>query len=124
MRRAALGRIAMAWSRHATVSCMTTAFVILISLNAMSSSLRCRKALQVTDAIERDLAIHAVRCNAALFRAGLEHFGKRPAQEWSLTDCISYRVMESTGITDAFTGDAHFEQAGCKALLRPSPPAN
>jgi len=35
-----------------------------------------------------------------------------------LTDCISFVVMEESGITEALTGDHHFEQAGFVTLLR------
>jgi len=53
-----------------------------------------------------------------LFRAGVEFFGRRPDKAWSLTDCISFVVMERRGIREALTGDRHFEQAGFKALLK------
>lgn len=36
----------------------------------------------------------------------------------SVVDCISFVVMEEEGITDALTGDRHFEQAGFIALLK------
>jgi len=39
-------------------------------------------------------------------------------KEWQLTDCISFIVMEDKEITDALTGDHHFEQAGFTALLK------
>jgi uncharacterized protein len=39
-------------------------------------------------------------------------------KEWSLTDCISFVVMTELGLTEALTGDHHFEQAGFRALLR------
>ena len=42
----------------------------------------------------------------------------RHDKDWSLTDCISFVVMEDQRITDALTGDRHFEQAGFKALLK------
>ena len=41
----------------------------------------------------------------------------RSDKKWSLTDCISFVVMEDYGIQDALTGDRHFEQAGFRALL-------
>ena len=36
---------------------------------------------------------------------------------WSLTDCISFVVMQDHGIVEALTGDRHFTQTGFVALL-------
>jgi predicted nucleic acid-binding protein len=52
-----------------------------------------------------------------LFAEGLALFLSRPDKEWSLTDCISFMVMEKRGIRQAFTADKHFAQAGFEALL-------
>ena len=52
-----------------------------------------------------------------LFERGLALYNARPDKEWSLTDCISFVVMADEGLTDALTGDRHFEQAGFTALL-------
>src|SRR6266851_7667037 len=48
---------------------------------------------------------------------------QRLDKEWSLTDCISFVVMERRGISRALAHDQHFEQAGFEALLRRDPPA-
>ena len=53
-----------------------------------------------------------------MFDKGVGLYAARPDKDWSLTDCISFVVMQEHGITDALTGDHHFEQAGFKALLR------
>ena len=37
---------------------------------------------------------------------------------WSLTDCISFMVMDDEGLKEALTADRHFEQAGFTALLK------
>lgn len=39
-------------------------------------------------------------------------------KDWSLTDCISFVVMEQHGISEALTADHHFEQAGFTVLLK------
>jgi hypothetical protein len=52
------------------------------------------------------------------FDAGVALFAQRPDKHWSLTDCISFIVMRREGLTDALTGDHHFEQAGFNALLK------
>ena len=53
-----------------------------------------------------------------LFQSGSALFTQRLDKDWSLTDCISFVVMRQHGITEALTGDRHFEQAGFKALLK------
>ena len=53
-----------------------------------------------------------------LLRRGRELYAARPDKEWSLTDCTSFVVMTDRKLTDALTGDHHFEQAGFNALLK------
>lgn len=53
-----------------------------------------------------------------LLQKGVDLYAQRPDKEWSLTDCISFVVMAQEGITEALTGDRHFEQAGFIALLK------
>ena len=52
------------------------------------------------------------------FARGFDLYARRPDKSWSLTDCISFVVMTDRGLTEALTGDHHFEQAGFRALLR------
>jgi uncharacterized protein len=62
--------------------------------------------------------ITIVSASREWFNEGLELFANRADKEWSLTDCISFVVMQKEGITEALTGDRHFEQAGFVALLK------
>ena len=59
-----------------------------------------------------------VAANHELFDRGANLYSSRPDKQWSLTDCLSFVVMEQFGIKDALTGDQHFEQAGFVALLK------
>ncbi len=63
-----------------------------------------------------DVAV--VSCTDHLLDEGISLYAQRPDKEWSLTDCISFVVMRRDGITEALTGDHHFEQAGFVALLK------
>ena len=49
---------------------------------------------------------------------GIALYAERPDKDWSLTDCISFVVMREMDISEALTGDRHFEQAGFTVLLR------
>jgi hypothetical protein len=48
----------------------------------------------------------------------VDFFEQRQDKDWSLTDCLSFVVMQDEGITRALTGDRHFEQAGFIVLLK------
>lgn len=59
-----------------------------------------------------------IPADTRLFQRGVNFFEQRPDKGWSLTDCLSFVVMRDEGITQALTGDKHFEQAGFTALLQ------
>jgi predicted nucleic acid-binding protein len=52
-----------------------------------------------------------------LLHRSLEFFSRHHDQSWGLVDCASFIVMQERGITEAFTSDRHFEQAGFRCLL-------
>jgi predicted nucleic acid-binding protein len=68
--------------------------------------------------LRSDPDVQCFPCDDALMVAGLDLFGQRLDKEWSLTDCISFVLMQREGVTEALTGDRHFEQAGFVALLK------
>jgi predicted nucleic acid-binding protein len=74
--------------------------------------------LRTVAELRADPEVSIVRFDSELFEAGLQLFAARADKDWSLTDCISFVVMQRHGITDALTGDHHFEQAGFRALLK------
>ncbi len=50
--------------------------------------------------------------DVASFDAGMLLYSRRPDKQWSLTDCISFAVMERNAWMEALTFDRHFKQAG------------
>jgi len=63
--------------------------------------------------------MNRMRPRAGLPRTrGVTLYASRPDKQWSLTDCISFEIMRERGVTEALTGDHHFEQAGFMALLK------
>lgn len=53
----------------------------------------------------------------SLMERALQLYADRPDKTWGLVDCASFVVMGDEGITEAFTTDRHFEQAGFERLL-------
>jgi uncharacterized protein len=53
-----------------------------------------------------------IHVDSALFGAGWQHLQTRPDKTYSLTDCISFILMQRHGVREALTFDHHFTQAG------------
>jgi predicted nucleic acid-binding protein len=74
--------------------------------------------LALVDELRSGHRVVIIPCEQSLMESGLDLYRRRPDKEWSLTNCISFVVMERDGIREALTGDHHFEQAGFVALLK------
>ncbi len=109
---------AMTSARQPMGPMITTRWVLMEVADALAAS-TCRKQMAAfISALEADANVRLVEAQLNLFQRGLELYDQRPDKAWTLTDCISFVVMADEGLTDALTGDHHFEQAGFKALLR------
>ncbi len=107
---------AMKLTAHLQPRIVTTAWVLTELAAAMSAPAKRERFLILFDVLSASDEVKLVPASAELFDAGLALYRSRPDKGWSLTDCISFIVMEREGLTEALTGDHHFEQAG--ALLR------
>lgn len=97
---------------------VTTEFVLIKVADALSHP-RTRGALcNFVKYLRRQPNVEIVPATGELFESGLQLFADRPDKRWSLTDCISFHVMQDRGMRDALTGDHHFAQAGFNALIR------
>ncbi|MGC2628082.1 MAG: PIN domain-containing protein [Candidatus Udaeobacter sp.] len=96
---------------------VTTEWVLTELADGLSGISNRQAFVDVHRALRSDPTVIIIPSSNELFAAGVERYATRPDKEWSLTDCISFVVMEREGLTDALTGDRHFEQAGFKVLL-------
>ena len=71
------------------------------------------------DALRADPNVEIVALDRTLFEAAYRLFKERADKDWSITDCISFVVIQERGISEALTADQHFVQAEIKALLFP-----
>jgi predicted nucleic acid-binding protein len=117
----ALHETARAWSKSLSGPFVTTEYVLLEFVNRLSQSSLRQRAHALTSNLSTNPAIRVIPGSAELFQQGLRLHADRPDKAWSLTDCISFVVMESLKTSEALTFDQHFEQAGYAALLRRMP---
>jgi predicted nucleic acid-binding protein len=96
---------------------VTTRWVLTEVGDAMAEPAHRQRFVKLMTAIEDDPNTALVLASEDVFHAGIELFSQRLDKRWSLTDCISFVVMQERGISEALTGDHHFEQAGFVALL-------
>jgi predicted nucleic acid-binding protein len=120
-RKDALHVRAAAWSRSVKESLLVTEYVMVEAVNALSKSSERPRVPALLEHLRTSPQYEFLAASQELFDAGLELHSERPDKEWSLTDCISFEVMEARGITRALAYDHHFEQAGYIALLRRDP---
>jgi predicted nucleic acid-binding protein len=97
---------------------LTTEFVILELANSFAHAAGRATVTNFVRSVRNDRNTTIVPASSELVQRGFEMFSQRPDKEWSLTDCISFVVMQDHGVAEALTADGHFEQAGFKALLR------
>lgn len=82
-----------------------------------------RKAVGLVRSLRQSQAVRVLPFTEALFEAALLRYERFRDKQWGLTDCASFVIMESLGLTDALAYDHHFQQAGFRARLRePSAP--
>lgn len=95
----------------------TTEFVLVEVANALSAPSSRQQAVKLIDGLRSLSTVQIIPAGPELLNDGLTLYRDRPDKEWSLTDCISFVVMQQEQITQAFTSDHHFEQAGFSKLL-------
>ena len=108
---------AVHWSQM-RLPTIVTEFVLIELANFFPKAPARLRATEMIEGILRDSYTRIIPATHDLFQEGWILFRQRPDKEWSLTDCISFIVMENMELTEALTTDGHFSQAGFKALLR------
>ena len=96
----------------------TTFWVITELIDGFCRPANRQSFLMTVQALRQNGSVTIEPWKDETFDAGIQFFASRPDKEWSLTDCISFVVMQREGIAEALTGDHHFEQAGFIALLK------
>lgn len=96
---------------------VTTRWVLAEAANALGSTPLRRQVTILLNDLEQDASTVVIKPSDELYARGLQLFTTRPDKGWSLTDCISFVVMQEHRMTEALTADHHFQQAGFQAVF-------
>jgi len=119
-------RRALAWSRlllTRKATTLTTEVVLWEWLNACCGPTTRKAAAEGYWSCHDDPQVEIIPFHSDQTRAAVKLYESRSDKSWSLTDCFSFLVMQNRQVTEALTTDAHFRQAGHRALLLEEPPA-
>jgi predicted nucleic acid-binding protein len=97
---------------------VTTEFVLLEVADALCKTNLRQKTYAYINGIKQALdVIQIIPLEQSLLDRGWAIYHQYSDKDWGLTDCISFVVMKQEGITEAFTSDKHFDQAGFTKLM-------
>lgn len=97
---------------------ITTELILVEIADGLAAIRFRRQAAQVISALQSSPFVEVVAVPSELLTLALDLYRQRGDKELGLTDCVSFLVMRERGLSESLTVDAHFQQAGFRALLR------
>jgi len=97
---------------------ITTQWCVIEAVDALCAPTSRTRVIQFFESLASHPLITILPADQPQFDRGWRLYSQRGDKYWSLTDCISFEVMREHGMSEALTGDHHFEQAGFTALLK------
>jgi len=107
--------------RTSSADVVTSDWILVEVADALCKPRTRRLTQRLFDGLRKDPKVTIVNANRQHLEIAYALYVERNDKDWSLTDCLSFIIMQEFGITDAITGDHHFSQAGFNLLLPNSP---
>ncbi len=98
--------------QQSVFSLVTTSYVFDETVTYLNSRGQHAKAVQIGEKLLLSPSVEIVHVNENLFYEGGDYFQRYRDKSFSLTDCISFIVMNQKELGTALTFDRHFTQAG------------
>jgi predicted nucleic acid-binding protein len=95
---------------------VTTSYVLAEIVTFFNSRGHHAKAVEIGERLLRSQSVRLVHVGEDLFLAGWQYLQKHKDKDYSLTDCISFLVLQEFGLDTALAFDKHFAQAGFRSL--------
>jgi len=91
---------------------ITTEFILLEVADALSAPAIRSQTVDFIEGLRQLPVLRIIPLSQELLAEGWALYRQRSDKEWGLTDCTSFVVLNQERITQVFTSDHHFEQAG------------
>ena len=111
-----------AWLETEGARIVTTEAVLWEWLNAAADVQTRQAAVAGYRQLQQELRLTIVPFTKERISKAVKLYEARHDKGWSLTDCLSFNVMQEMQLSCALTTDRHFVQAGFRALLLEDPP--
>jgi predicted nucleic acid-binding protein len=116
-----LHRQAKNFQKYPPGQLLTTEWVLTEVANGLADPPTREEFIDLLAELRGRTDVVIVRVSHEHFQQGCELYARRRDKSWSLTDCISFVIMQKNGIDTALTSDEDFEQAGFTRLMDPGP---
>jgi predicted nucleic acid-binding protein len=97
---------------------ITSDWVLMEVADALAESEARGRVREFIMYLRGSAACEIIPASRELLDRALGFYHQHADKRWTLTDCTSFVIMRERQVTDALTGDKHFEQAGFNALLK------
>jgi len=111
-------RKALSLTPRPEIGLVTTEWVLIEVADGLANSEVRSRIRDLVYFLRRSPGSEVVPASSELLSEALDLYHQHRDKAWTLTDCTSFLVMRERGMTEALTGDHHFEQAGFTALLK------
>ncbi len=95
---------------------VTTSYIFAEIVTFFNSRNRHDKAVAVGNRLAHSKTMQIIQVDQALFLEAWQYFQLHHDKSYSLTDCISFLVMNQLNLQIALTFDHHFVQAGYQKM--------
>ncbi len=96
---------------------ITSAWIIAELANFLCQASNRSLFVSLYEDLRNDPRVTIIPLSNPLHEEGLNLYAKHPDKDWSLTDCISFLIMQQRNLHEAAATDHHFEQAGFVRLI-------
>ena len=97
---------------------VTTEWVLLELADGLSDTHNRHLFSVIRSGLYANPLAEVIPLATALHERAIDFYVQHADKDWSLTDCVSFLVMRDRELSEALTGDRHFERAGFVALLK------